>query len=194
MVNKETIQPSVVHTTVPIHEVHHNEAKHHAASALPAVSMADFKKQGGSLTGREERYDGFEGEPRAVSGALGGSSTTGTHTGTHTGGTRSTGTHSSNLENKLDPRVDSTGVGSTRGYGSGSTGTTGTHGTSGGYGSSTTGSSGTTGTSGTHTGYGSGTTGSDYDNTGVNMRKPGLMDKLNPMKDADGDGKRGIGN
>ena len=79
VVQKETIQPSVVHTTVPIHEIHQNEPKHHAASALPAVSMADFKKQGGSLTGREERYDGFEGEPRAVGSTLGGgSSNTGT--------------------------------------------------------------------------------------------------------------------
>lgn len=48
--------------------------------------MADFKKQGGSLTGREERYDGFEGEPRAVGGALGGgSSTTGTSSYDNTG-------------------------------------------------------------------------------------------------------------
>jgi len=96
VVQKETIQPSVVHTTVPIHEVHQNEAKHHAASALPAVSMADFKKQGGSLTGREERYDGFEGEPRAVGGALEGHhSGTGTGTGTGTGiGSGTTGTGS----------------------------------------------------------------------------------------------------
>ncbi|KAF6230979.1 hypothetical protein HO173_010887 [Letharia columbiana] len=136
VIQKETIQPSVVHTTVPIHEVHQNEAKHHAASALPAVSMADFKKQGGSLTGREERYDGFEGEPRAVGGALGGGSAT-------------TGTSS----------YDNTGLDSSRGTS--------------GYDN--------TGTSG-------------YDNTNTTGKKPGLMDKLNPMKDSDGDGKRGVGN
>ncbi|KAL2039810.1 hypothetical protein N7G274_007210 [Stereocaulon virgatum] len=137
VVNKETIQPSVVHTTVPIHEVHHNEPKHHAASALPAVSMADFKKQGGSLTGREERYDGFEGEPRAVGGALGGSTSTGT-----------TGHHDHH-----------------------------------GHHTNTTGATGITGT-----------TRNDYDNTsGTTHKKPGLMDKLNPRKDADGDGKAGIG-
>lgn len=33
--------------------------------------MGDFKKQGGVLSGREERYDGFQGEPRSVGGALG---------------------------------------------------------------------------------------------------------------------------
>ncbi|KAM0715958.1 hypothetical protein Q7P37_008472 [Cladosporium fusiforme] len=66
VVQKETIEPHVTHTTVPIHEVHHNSAQHHTASALPAVSMSEFKKQGGSLTGREERQDGFEGEPRSA--------------------------------------------------------------------------------------------------------------------------------
>lgn len=33
--------------------------------------MGDFKKQGGVLSGREERSDSFEGEPRSVGGALG---------------------------------------------------------------------------------------------------------------------------
>lgn len=132
--------------------------------------MADFKKQGGSLSGREERYDGFEGEPRAVGGALGGSSTTGLGSSTgHTGhhhGTQNAGPHNSNLENKLDPRVDSDMDGS-RGMGSGR--------------DHHLGSSTGTGTTG---GYGSGTTGT---------KKPSLMDKLNPMKDTDGDGKKGIG-
>jgi len=70
VVHKETIQPSVVHTTVPIHEVHHNEAKHHQSSELPAMTMDDFKKQGGVLGGREERYDGFEGEPKNIGGTM----------------------------------------------------------------------------------------------------------------------------
>ena len=88
--------------------------------------MADFKKQGGTLSGREERYDGFEGEPRSVGGALGGTST-----GTHHGSTN-TGPHNSSLENKIDPRVDSdldgsrnmgaTGAGTQGGYGSGPAG------------------------------------------------------------------------
>lgn len=62
----ETIEPHVTHTTVPIHEVHHNAAQHHAASALPAVSMEEFKKSGGALSGREERTDGFIGEPKSA--------------------------------------------------------------------------------------------------------------------------------
>lgn len=63
VVNKQTIEPHVVHTTKPIHEVHHNAAQHHTASALPAVSMDEFKKNGGALTGREERKDRVDGCP-----------------------------------------------------------------------------------------------------------------------------------
>ncbi|KAF2018734.1 hypothetical protein BU24DRAFT_488810 [Aaosphaeria arxii CBS 175.79] len=70
IVQKETVQPHVVHTTVPIHETHHNAAKHHETSHLPPVSMAEFKEKGGILGGREERYDGFEGEPRNIGGAV----------------------------------------------------------------------------------------------------------------------------
>lgn len=141
MIQKETIQPSVVHTTVPIHEVHHNEAKHHATSALPAVSLADFKKQGGTLTGREERYDGFEGEPRAVGSTLGTSSGT---TGNITG-----------HEHRH---------GHDRDYGS-------------------TGAS-TTGHEHRH--------GHDREYDPATGKKPSLLDRLNPTKDTDGDGKRGV--
>lgn len=129
--------------------------------------MADFKKQGGSLEGREERYDGFEGEPRAVGSALGGG-TTGTGVGTGHHGQKTAGPHSSDLGNKLDPRVDSDRDGS-RNLGARGTGT--------------------------GTGYGSGT---GYDEptsantTTTTGKKPGLMDRLNPMKDADGDGKKGV--
>jgi hypothetical protein len=60
--------------------------------------MADFKKQGGVLTGREERFDGFEGEPRSVGGALGAgeaalaTGTTGHHHGHHEHGHHSSST------------------------------------------------------------------------------------------------------
>lgn len=140
VVNKETIQPSVVHSTIPIHEVHQNEAKHHNASQLPAVSMDEFKRQGGSLTGREERTDAFGGEPRSVGGTLGGAGAKGTTSLTESDNTRN-------------------------GYHSGSH--LGTAGTSG---------------AGAHT-----TSSHESGHT-----KPSLMDKLNPKKDADRDGKAGI--
>ncbi|KAK8219390.1 hypothetical protein M8818_001125 [Zalaria obscura] len=174
VVNKQTIEPHVVHTTVPIHEVHHNAAQHHSTSALPAVSMSEFTKQGGVLTGREERYDGFEGEPRSVGGALGGSSssttgTTGTGVGSElrqaersatghhntTGTTGTTGTKTSGTAAAVrEAERDATGR------------STGTHGTS--------------GTSGSN----------DVDP--ATGKKASLLDRINPMKDTDHDGKRGV--
>ncbi|KAF2483184.1 hypothetical protein BDY17DRAFT_249600 [Neohortaea acidophila] len=71
IVNKMTIEPHIIHSTVLIREIHHNASKHHILSALPAVTMAEFKRQGGVLVGREERWDSFEGEPRSVGGVLG---------------------------------------------------------------------------------------------------------------------------
>lgn len=144
---------------------------------MPAVSLADFKKQGGSITGREERYDGFKGEPKAIGGALAASSHHHHHTGT-------AGTHSSNVENKLDPRVDSDRDGSrslgatSRDYGH-NLGGTGNHK---GLGNHTT----------TDSGYGSGATGASH-GPSITAKKPGLLDRLNPLKDTDGDGKKGIG-
>jgi len=103
VVQRETVQATVIHTTVPIHEVHHNAAQHHSTSALPAVSMAEFKKQGGVLTGREERYDGFEGEPRSVGGALSGSADE--YTSNTTGTTGQTGQSTiQKMENKFEGR------------------------------------------------------------------------------------------
>lgn len=120
---------------MPIHEVHHNAAQHHSASALPAVSMDEFKRQGGVLTGREERYDGFEGEPRSVGGHTGSS---GALAGAAAGG--AAGHHSGHT-------ASGAAAGAALGHHESNTGS-----------------------------------------------KPGMMDKLNPKKDADGDGKAGVMN
>ncbi|KAF2145678.1 uncharacterized protein K452DRAFT_264912 [Aplosporella prunicola CBS 121167] len=173
IVQKEVIQPEVVHTTVPIHEVHHNAAQHHTTSALPAVSLADFKKQGGVLTGREERYDGFEGEPRSVGGAL-----SGHH---HIPGDKGNGHHGHH------------GLGAAAGAGAIGAGAAGTHGLktrnrSGSSSSSSISSSDGEGgrirrKRGTRTHGATGTT---------HGAKPSMMEKLNPRVDADGDGKAGF--
>eukprot|EP00388_Colpodella_angusta_P048235 GDKK01075536.1.p1 GENE.GDKK01075536.1~~GDKK01075536.1.p1 ORF type:complete len:264 (+),score=61.17 GDKK01075536.1:79-870(+) len=123
VIQKETIQPSVVHTTIPVHEVHQNEAKHHTATQLPAVSMDEFKRQGGSISGREERTDAFSGEPRATGGVLGGHGAAGTTSLTDRDGKNGHGSH---------------------------------------------------------------------DHHDVDGKKPSLMDKLNPKKDANHDGKAGV--
>jgi hypothetical protein len=77
VIEREVFQPTAVHTTIPVHETHINEAKHHTASTLPAVSLSEFEKQGGSLSGRSERTDAFAGAPNAIGesrhgGAIGG--------------------------------------------------------------------------------------------------------------------------
>jgi len=150
VVQKETIQPSVVHTTIPVHEVHQNEAKHHTATSLPAVTMDEFKHQGGHLGGREERSDAFAGEPKAVGGTIGGAGARGT---------------TSLTENETNGRHHG-------GERLGQTGTTGNNGITGNnVGSGTSGTTGTTGTTGT---------------------KPSLMDRLNPKKDTNNDGKAGV--
>ncbi|KAF2428622.1 hypothetical protein EJ08DRAFT_321729 [Tothia fuscella] len=163
VIHKQTIQPNVVHTTVPIHEVHNNAAQHHSTTALPALSMDEFKKQGGSLTGRAERKDGFEGEPRSIGGSLG------SHQHSGVGGLGSdqhhTGTHST-----------VGGIGSDKHH-------TGSHSGVGGVGSDQH-------HTGTHSGVGS--SGINSTGTHDTHKKPSLMDKLNPKVDANGDGKAGF--
>jgi len=196
VVNKEVIQPQVVHTTVPIHEVHHNAAKHHTTSELPALSMTEFQKRGGVLGGREERYDGFEGEPKHIGGIAG--DLTHKHDAAHTSSELKHASQHGDYEGGANHRSGA-GVGVGAGLGAGAVGAgaahrrrgsnssssssdndrTGTHrsrkagGLTGGVaGAGTHNTTGTTGTTGTH--------------------KPSLMDKLNPKVDANGDGKAGF--
>ena len=77
--------------------------------------MEDYKKQGGALSGREERYDGFEGEPRNIGSALSGKDhhsnyaediDTGKAGGASNvggaGNIGNTGSHSFSMANKVD--------------------------------------------------------------------------------------------
>lgn len=121
--------------------------------------MDQFRAQGGSLSGREERTDAFAGEPKAVGGTLGGKGAHGTTSLTEND--RSTHGH-----NGLT--------------GSSHTGTTG----AGLTGSSHNGTHTGDGLTGSHTGTGT--------TTSTTGKKASLLDKLNPMKDADGDGKKGL--
>jgi hypothetical protein len=121
LIQKEVIQPEVVHTTVPVHEVHHFAASHHPTTNLPPVSMNEFKTQGGTLSGSERRMNDFEGCPKGV----------GTHLESENINRSSSSSMPSGMEGK--------GIG------------------------------------------GAGT-----------AKKPGLIDRLNPWKDSDGDGKSGF--
>jgi len=139
IVHKETVQPEVVHTTVPIHEVHKAESEHHGISTLPVKTLDEFKSGGGILTGgQKQAHESYEGDPRPYNAALQaeltdadknfhahdglhdhqralgrqGGGTTGSGIGGNTdqnglGSNTTSGPHSSNFENKVDPRVDS---------------------------------------------------------------------------------------
>ena len=122
------------------------------------------------MTGREERYDGFEGEPRGIHGS--------SHHHTSNAGPHGT------VGNKVDPRVDSDLDGS-RNLGA-SSGTTGSR------------SAGMTGDS-TSTGLGNrdsvgapGGANTTQTASGASAAKPSMMDRLNPLKDSDRDGKKGL--
>ncbi|KAF4535840.1 Allergen protein [Lasiodiplodia theobromae] len=265
VVQKETIEPHVMHTTVPIHEIHHNAPQHHSTSALPPVSMDEFRRSGGTLTGRDERYDGFEGEPRNIGGSSsnisqglgtgalrGDHSITGDHgRGTGTGasadigsgltgtganvpgstssttsrhgttgeaaalGTSTVAGATSAAHHQHDKNRDSSGVSGThfdRDSATNTRGTTTSHGTGlkGEAGMSpssgmtgATGAGATAASAGSHRSgkHDSGVLGSGENTMGTSARKassgsaankPSLMDRLNPMKDADQDGKKGF--
>lgn len=65
VVHKETVQPEVVHTTVPIHETHHATAQHHGMSALPMRTLDEFNKAGGVLSGsKTHTHEEYDGPPR----------------------------------------------------------------------------------------------------------------------------------
>lgn len=131
VVHRETIEPHVVHSLAKVHEKHDNPAQVHETSTLPAMNMADFKAQGGSLTGRETRTDAFGGEPRHIGGPAVSHGTHDTHgnagvhglTSSHvthntTGTTPRRGSSSDretaqkpSLIDKINPKVDATGDG-----------------------------------------------------------------------------------
>ncbi|KAH8197050.1 hypothetical protein TruAng_008801 [Truncatella angustata] len=51
VIEKETIQRQVVHTTNHIHETEHLNDEHHGATVAPAITMAEFEKGKGGATG-----------------------------------------------------------------------------------------------------------------------------------------------
>ncbi|KAK5457228.1 hypothetical protein LTS15_005009 [Exophiala xenobiotica] len=193
VIQKETIQPEVVHTTIPVHETHHAAAQHHGLSALPMKTLDEFKSSGGVLTGGKhgahEEYDGpprkyneklsttFEKLGLEAKEAMSGHHTTGTTTTTTTGvgSNIGSGTHHgrdsgiSGFDNGMERKE----AGLSRGIDQNPSGTSFDR-------ERTTGSG--LGSSGRH----------DADDT-TTQKKPSLLQRLNPRTDADGDGKRGLG-
>jgi len=120
--------------------------------------MGEFQKQGGSLHGRDETFNQFEGNPSHLDKVLGhghSTQTGGGLTNQHGHG------HSNQTEGGL---TNQQGINPTHQTGGGHTDL------------------------GTHHGDGRLGEVENHSKTG----KPSLVDKLNPMKDADGDGKKGF--
>jgi hypothetical protein len=122
VIHKEIIQPEVVHTTAPIHEVHRAEAEHHGTSVLPMKKMEEFTTGGGILTGGGHKaHETYEGDPKPYNSEMQIDRTDAdinfkAHDGLHDHqaalgssgtGTTTSGPHRSNIANKMDPRVDS---------------------------------------------------------------------------------------
>lgn len=64
VIEREVIQSTVVHTTVPIHERIEYEPTFHPATVQPKMTMEEFRRAGGVLDGRAEICDTFKGEPQ----------------------------------------------------------------------------------------------------------------------------------
>lgn len=105
---------------MPIHEVHRAEAEHHGTSVLPVKNLEEFTAGGGTLTGSS--HETYEGDPKPYNSSMQMDRTDAdvnfkARDGLHdhqralgsSGGNGITASspHSSNSENKLDPRVNS---------------------------------------------------------------------------------------
>lgn len=66
IIHRETAAPEIVHTTVPIHEVHNVAPVFHGTSTLPAKTLEEFTGgKGGTIEGRgTAKVSEFEGCPK----------------------------------------------------------------------------------------------------------------------------------
>lgn len=213
VIERETVQPTVVHTTVPIHETHHKKAEHHGSTTLPTISMNDFKSKGGAFghdTKPHEHHYHYEGEPTAdgkiSAGTKGGIVGSAGRRRRHHKRTASNSSYSSSDFDDTDDKKNYKATGGAvplagKHHGTGTTGTTGASSNIPGAGTSGVGAM-----SGTAAGHSAiprsehndkhlGGTGRDAAGYPVDSnvhKKPSLLDKINPMKDSDGDGKKGF--
>lgn len=163
VIHKETIQPEVIHTTIPIHETHIASAQHHGMSALPMKTLDEFTRAGGVIQGtKSHTHEEYDGAPRPYNEKL-----------------------RTSIDKVLPGTHGTAGAAGTAG-GVGALGTTGRHRRSSSASSSDYEDSRKTRDSGI------GGVGSDKHTSSTGQKKPSLMDKLNPRVDANGDGKPGF--
>lgn len=63
VIEREVIQPTIIHTTVPIHERIDPGPTFHPATVQPTMTMEEFRRAGGTLEGRPEVRTVYDGEP-----------------------------------------------------------------------------------------------------------------------------------
>ncbi|KAG5953519.1 hypothetical protein E4U53_005294 [Claviceps sorghi] len=66
VIQKKTVQPEVVHTTVPVHERHNNAAIHHETTTLPATTLDEYTTTHGKLNASDatpRKIDEYAGCP-----------------------------------------------------------------------------------------------------------------------------------
>lgn len=222
IIQKETIQPQVVHTTIPVHETHHAATLHHGTSTLPAKTMADFVGDGGKLEGRGVKaLKDFEGCPQSYKENMQNEQLDGDRNMHITGAVPVPGRVSDRSENLGAQTSGSEGrnmAGMAAREAEATTGSRTTKDTTLGRDTRDSGVSMGTGAGAAgeskaffggpeqqkNTTLGSSTTANKLEkrdvsgtdsaaaDTTTQQRKPSLMDRLNPRKDADGDGKKGF--
>jgi hypothetical protein len=154
------------------------------------MTMDQFKTKGGVLSGREERYDEFEGVPKNIgSGTAGGFGHVRDGHSSHTGSEHHKHGDFNNTPNHM--------ASGTVGSGTAASGLTGARSHESGTSSRHVGIDGPIGSSDlpralTEERSRANMSSGHHDSTSSSHTKPSLMDKLNPKKDADGDGKAGF--
>lgn len=63
VIEREVVQPTVIHTAVPIHERIHHEPTFHPPTIQPKMTLEEFRRAGGTLDGRAGVCEKFDGEP-----------------------------------------------------------------------------------------------------------------------------------
>lgn len=64
IIEREIIQPAVIHTTLPIHERIEHAPTFHPITIQPKMTLEEYRRAGGVLDGKAETINIFEGEPQ----------------------------------------------------------------------------------------------------------------------------------
>jgi len=112
VIERDVVQPHVVHTTIPIHEKIEHEPFIHKGNVLPTMTMDEFTRAGHSIDSVKTKHEhiDYEGEPLKIDGKshVGFGHLTGGHHGT----TGTTGTTGLGGANTTGTGVGGTGIGS----------------------------------------------------------------------------------